>query len=99
MFVVADEILSVPFELLSFSPMLFNRAGASLDLLFGPAPRIIRRPRKPSHRCVKDQRRSTLRVSRREENAHWATLGVAEDRGTLGPYRVHNSAHILHPLL
>src|SRR5262249_40484916 len=45
------------------------------------------------------ERQRLLRISGREETAHWPTFGNAAQRGTLGTNRVHHRTHVVHALL
>ena len=96
----AGQAGGVPLDAVALPPaagrQVLDRAGHLLRLL--PA-RVARRGRPPGRRRAEDQRRDPLRVPGREQDAHRAALGVAEQHGPVRTARPHHRAHVLDALL
>ena len=72
---------------------------AELVLLARRRPREVRGAHEPRLALEQHEREDALRVRRREQHRQRGAVDVAEQRGALGPDRVHHRTHVVHPLL
>ena len=84
-------------------PAWTEEAQVPLDLalvfLLGSAPGVIRRPHCARICAANDERPGSLRIRRREEDAHCRPLGQAVEGGATRTDCVHDRPHVVHPRL
>ena len=71
----------------------------ALVLLLGSAPGVVGKPDGAGEGAPEHERGRSLRVGRREQDAHRGALGDAVERSALRADRVHDGAHVVHASL